>query len=319
MHNIEVAEPLYSMTSSQETISRRLQIDARYVLVTAAYNEAGFIEQAIDSVAAQTILPLRWIIVSDGSTDETDDIVKAATVKHGFIECLRIERPGQRGLAIDRVSRGIASAVAAGMEKLGPFEYEYVGKLDADVTLEPQFFEKVMALMNADSHLGLAGGGIHNVGAPGGFLKREFVGGPVRVFRKDCWEQIGGLLAAGHEDVTSAASARMKGWKVRCFPEIKAYQHGVPKNTAREKIPVCFRMGQMDFVMGGLLRFELARCGARALKPPFVVAGCSMLLGYLWSWARGMKIELPVELVEFMRAEQKQRLRRRFRTGETDD
>ncbi|HTT75721.1 MAG TPA: glycosyltransferase family A protein [Candidatus Binataceae bacterium] len=285
-------------------------MNSKYVLVTAAYNEAGFIEHTIASVAAQSILPLRWIIVSDGSTDETDDIVRAAMAKHRFIEHLRIERPVQRALTIDRVGRGIAFAVAAGMEKLGPFDYEYLGKLDADVTLEPKFFEKVIGLMDRDPQLGLAGGGIHNVGTPGGFLKPEFVGGPVRVFRKECWKQIGGLLPAGNEDGTSAASARMHGWKVRCFPEVKAYQHGVPRNTVREKIPVCFRMGQADYIMGTLFWFEFLRSGVRMFKPPVVLAGIAMFLGYLWSWARRMKTELPAELVEFMRAEQRQKLRR---------
>lgn len=283
-------------------------MNSPYVLVTPAHNEEGFLENTIGSVAAQTILPLRWIIVSDGSTDKTDDIVRDATRNHGFIEYLRIQRPAQRDLAIDRVTKGIVAAVTAGVERLASFDYKYLGKMDADVTLEPLFFEKVIGSMDADPCLGLAGGGIYNVGAPGGFLNPEFVGGPVRVFRKECWKQIGGLLSAGHEDATSAASARMNGWKVRSFPEIKAYQHGVPANTVRKKIPICFHLGQMDYIMGGLLAFELARSGVRMLKHPILLAGGAMLLGYLWAWARGMKIELPEDLVRFMQAEQRQKL-----------
>ncbi len=284
-----------------------------YVLVSPVYNEERILERCIESVAAQTLLPLRWVIVSDGSTDRTDEMAREAASRYGFIRLLRRERPSGGRTSIDRVSQGIVAGVMAGIESVAGLDYRYLAKMDADVTLEPEFFEKVMARMEADPGLGLAGGGIYNVGAPGGFLNPEFVGGPVRVFRKECWEAIGGLLPFGHEDYTSVASARMKGWKVRCFPEIKAYQHDVPRNTVREKVPVCFHLGQMDYIMGGLLTFELARCGTRMLKHPVFLAGGAMLCGYLWAWLRRMRIELPEELVEFMQAEQRVKLRGRLR------
>lgn len=283
-----------------------------YVLITPAYNEEVFLERCIDSVAAQTVLPLRWVIVSDGSTDRTDKIAREAASRLGFIRFLRLERPAKDRKSIDRVTKGIVAAVTSGVETVASLDFKYLGKMDADVTLEPAFFQTVLACMEADPQLGLAGGGIYNVGAPGGFLNPEFVGGPVRVFRRACWDAIGGLLPFGHEDVTSAAMARMKGWTVRCFPGIKAYQHGVPGNTVREKVPVCFHMGQMDHVMGGLLSFELARSLTRMLKPPFLAAGASMLAGYLWAWARRTPVELPTDLVNFVQAEQRRKMAGRF-------
>ena len=283
-------------------------MDSPFVLITPAYNEEKRLQRCIESVAAQTLLPLRWVIVSDGSTDRTDEIVKEAACRHPFISYLRIERPAQDRRSTDRITKGIVAAVMAGVETVASLDYMYLAKMDADVTLEPAFFEKVLRRMEGDPRLGLAGGGIYNVGAPGGFLNPEFVGGPVRVFRRECWKSIGGLLPVGHEDATSAASARMKGWTVRCFPEIKAYQHDVPRNTAREKIPVCFHLGQLDYIMGGLLSFELARSGTRMLKHPLFPAGGSMLLGYLWARVRRMPIELPPDLLEFMQAEQRRKL-----------
>lgn len=288
-------------------------MDSPYVLIPPAYNEEQVLDRCIDSVAAQTVLPLQWVIVSDGSTDRTDEIAREAASRYSFIHFMRLERTPKDRRSIDRVTKGIAAAVSAGMEIVSSLDFKYLGKMDADVTLEPAFFEKVLSRMEADSRQGLASGGIYNVGAPGGFLNPEFAGGPARVFRKECWDSIGGLLPYGHEDVTSAAMARMKGWTVRCFPEIKAYQYDVPSNTAREKIPVCFHMGRMDYIMGGLLSFELARCAIRMLKPPFLVAGASMLLGYLWALARRMPVQLPDDLVAFMQAEQREKLRRRLR------
>lgn len=284
-----------------------------YVLISPVYNEERILERCIESVASQTHLPLRWVIVSDGSTDRTDEIVRKAASRYGFIRLLRRERPAGGRKSIDRVSHGIVAGVSAGVGSVSEIGYQYLAKMDADVTLEPDFFEKVIARMEADPELGLSGGGIYNVGTPGGFLNPEFVGGPVRVFRRECWESIGGLLPFGHEDYTSATSARMKGWKVRCFPEIRAYQHDVPANTVREKVPVCFHLGQMDYINGGLLSFELARCGMRMLKHPVFLAGAAMLCGYLSAWLRRMPIELPKDMIEFMQAEQRMKLRRRLR------
>lgn len=284
-----------------------------YVLITPAYNEESRLARCIESVAQQTVLPLRWVIVSDGSTDRTDEIIREAMGRHPFICFLRLEKSAERRRSIDRVTKAIVAALMVGVERVASLPYDYLSKMDADVTLEPAFFEKVLGRMEADPQLGLAGGGIHNVGTPGGFLNPEFVGGPVRVFRRECWNDIGGLIPSGHEDATSVASARMKGWTVRCFPEISAWQHEVPTNTAREKIPVCFHLGQMDYIMGCLWYFILARSCARMLKPPFLVAGISMMFGYIWAWLRRYPIELPRDLIEFMQAEQREKLRRQFR------
>src|SRR4030042_2374893 len=106
----------------------------------------------------------------------------------------------------------------------------------------------------SDEKLGITGGGGYSVLEngkiiPGGFIQPDFVGGPLQFFRQKCLDDIDGYFPYGHADVVAVFMARMKDWKVRCFPEIKAYHHGQPENKVRVKVPINFRLGQMDYIM----------------------------------------------------------------------
>src|ERR1022692_4850163 len=98
-----------------------------YVLVTAAYNEGGFIENTIRSVISQEVPPARWVIVSDGSTDNTDEIVKRYAAQYDFIQLYRITEDHPRNFAAQ------VNAINAGIAQLSGAEYEFIGNMDADV------------------------------------------------------------------------------------------------------------------------------------------------------------------------------------------
>ena len=123
-----------------------------YVLVTAAYNEEAFIEQPLRSVVSQTLLPLKWIIVSDGSTDHTDEIVHGYAEKYRFIQLHRITEDHPRNFAAQE------NASNTGFALLNGLEYEFVGNLDADISLEPGYFAQLFEKFTQDPVLGLAGG-----------------------------------------------------------------------------------------------------------------------------------------------------------------
>src|SRR3954464_15328520 len=125
--------------------------DLRYALITPAWNEESHLDELIQSVAAQTVLPLRWVIVSDGSTDRTDEIVRAAAATHPWICLLRRERASERHFA------GKAHAVNAGFEALGGLSFDLVGNLDADITLPPNYYEFLIGRFAAMPQLGVAG------------------------------------------------------------------------------------------------------------------------------------------------------------------
>ena len=200
--------------------------------------------------------------------------------------------------------------------RLEDIPYEFLGNLDADITLVPEYYEKVIAKLEEDPSLGIAGGGVFSMNADGslmggGFIKPEFVGGPVQLFRRQCLEDIGGYAPYGHADSVAVAKAQMKGWKVRCFPDILAFHHELPRTTIREKVPDCYRMGQMDYIMGALLVFEMARCLMRVLKRPYGIAGASMFVGYAGTFISGRKKTVPKDIRKYM---QKGQLRKMMLT-----
>jgi len=288
-----------------------------YVLATAAYNEEKQIEQTIRCVLSQTVLPLRWFIVSDGSTDRTDTIIQHYAAQRSFIVYKRLEKTRSGLNKLENTSLAQSRAMALARENLKDLDYDFLGNLDADITFGSDYFEKIIDKINSDPELGIVGGGAYSVlkdGRPasGGFIQPDFVGGPIQFFRRKCLEDIGGYAPYGHSDSVAVFSARMKGWKVRCFPEIRAYHHGMPGNSIREKVPICFRLGYMDYIMGALPLFMAGRCAARMFQRPYILAGISMFSGYLGAALKSQKSLLPKDLKEFMQADQKRKIRDTF-------
>lgn len=284
---------------------------ARYVLVTVAYNEERQIEMTIRSVIEQDTLPILWMIFSDGSTDRTDQIIEEYASRFPWIRYKRLERTEDPGHGVTLASYATVRAMTEALRTLAGFDYDFIGNLDADITFEPDYYRKVLTEALADERLGIVGGGAYNVGKdgkmlPGGFIQPDFVGGPVQFFRRECLTDIGGYRPFGHADVAAVFMARMKGWKVRCFPEIRALHHGQPGNSIREKVPICFRLGRIDHGMGGYLPFMIGRCVIEIFHKPYLLAGASMFSGYLWAILRRQKRYLPPDLMKFIRSDQKQ-------------
>jgi biofilm PGA synthesis N-glycosyltransferase PgaC len=264
---------------------------AAYVIVTPAHNEEGHLERLFACVKAQTVKPLVWVIVSDGSTDRTDEIARGMAAEVSWIRFLRREKPAQDFRRIEKVSPGKVAAVEMALASLGAADYEYFANLDADVEIGPSYYEQVLDRFKADPSLGIAGGMIRNVlpdgaTARGGFKNPEAVGGPVQMFRRTCYEAIGGYKPYGHEDGFACADARRKGWTVRSFRDIWA-DHHVPDmgyaSTIASKVPTCFYLGQMNYGLRMPLWYgtlmALRECGHK----PFILAGASMFAGHVWA------------------------------------
>ena len=294
--------------------------DAKYVLVTVAYNEELQIDQTIQSVLKQSIRPTLWLVFSDGSTDRTDQIIKEYSITFPWIRYLRLEKTGDPGHGVTMASQATVRAMAEARRTLAAVDYDFIGNLDADITFEHDYYRRIIAEALADEELGIVGGGADNVGndgkiLPGGFIQSDFVGGPVQFFRKQCMDDIQGYRPYGHADVSAVFMARMKGWKVRCFPEIRALHHGQPGYTLRERTPICFRLGRIDHDMGGYLPFILGRCVLQLFRKPYFVGGVAMLSGFLWASLQRRKSRLPPDLAIFMRTDQKQMIRMAFKRG----
>jgi hypothetical protein len=286
-----------------------------YVLISAARNEGAYIAGTIRSVTGQSIPPVKWIIVSDGSTDETDAIVREHSRQHGWIQLLRRERREENA--------GFASKVRALREAcahFGDVDYSYLGNVDADVSFEGRYYESVLSKFAQNAKLGIAGGFIHeNHGH--GFRSRptntsRSVAGAIQMFRRECFEGIGGLVPArlGGEDWIAEVMARMQGWEVESFDQLKVLHHksgGLTRGMSRERI----RQGAADYSLGTHPLFEVLKCAKRIGEKPYLSGAMLRMASYLVSCARNDERSVSKELVAFLRKEQISRIRSFLRSG----
>ena len=200
-----------------------------YVLVTPAKNEEATIAVTIASVVNQVVRPAEWVIVSDGSTDRTDEIVRAAALSHPWICLLPLPPRRQRSFA------AVVQATEAGVRALTLASYSYIGLLDSDVRFQPDYFKKVLETFEASPQLGLAGGVVIDLGSPRDRLprNRKDVPGAVQFFRRRCFEALNGLLAIpeGGWDGLTCARARMLGFETRLLTEL-VVDHLKPRNIS---------------------------------------------------------------------------------------
>jgi biofilm PGA synthesis N-glycosyltransferase PgaC len=280
----------------------------KYVLVTSARNEAKFIEETIRSVVSQTVLPDRWVIVDDGSTDRTAEIVGNYLGRFPWIELMRVpNRP-------DRSFTGKALAVNAALDRLGSLEFDVVGNLDADVSFGPDYMEFIIDKFAMDPDLGVAGTPFTEIGydsSRDSFEGENYVAGPCQLFRWSCFRDIGGYVQShsGGVDWIAVMQARMRGWKVRSFPE-KRFHHHRPMGTAEKgKLAALFAYGRKDYYLGGSPIWQLFRVVYRMTKKPYVVGGLALLIGFSWAAVRRTKRPVSPELVRFHRQDQMQKLR----------
>jgi poly-beta-1,6-N-acetyl-D-glucosamine synthase len=279
----------------------------RYVLTTAAHNEEATIEKTIESVISQTVLPERWVIVSDGSSDRTDEIIQSYTRRHDFIRYLRVTREPGRNFGRKVI------AIHSGTKLLDDIRFSFIGNVDADVSLEPSYFEDLLAHFDRSPRLGIAGGFFFE-DEGGQFKSRRgnrvySVTHAAQLVRRECYEAIGGyaVLEHGGEEWHAEVSARMKGWEIEAFPAMKIFHHrhtGEGGNLVRYR----FRQGKMDYAFGSDPLFEVLKCFERLLHSPFLIGGAARFLGFLLSSV--FREERPVsdEFVKYLRREQRQRI-----------
>lgn len=279
-----------------------------YVLITPARNEAAFIEETIRSVTHQTVLPEKWVIVNDGSTDETADIVSRKIAGYDWIELVNL--PVRR----DRNFGAKVHAFNAGRERLNNAEYEVIGNLDGDVSLDKDHFEFLLSKFRNDAHLGVAGTIFKEQGYSSdadSFEGHAHVSGQCQLFRRGCFEEIGGYVPnkAGGIDWIAVATARMMGWKTRSFRE-KSFFHYRRLGTAdRSAVAAMFSYGEKDYYLGGHPLWEFFRVVYRTTKKPYVLGGLALGLGYGWAMLRRVKRPISKDLMTFHRGEQMRKLR----------
>ena len=288
-------------------------MNLKYVLITPAWNEEAHLGEVIRSVASQTLLPVRWAIVSDGSTDRTDEIAESYSQRFPWIRLLRLERSPVRHFA------GKAHAVNAGYESLKGIDFELVGNLDADITLPSDYYEFLLSKFNESPDLGVAGTPfVENPGNPEAhsyvhtLANLDHVSGACQLFRRRCFEEIGGYtpIKGGGIDWVAVTTARMRGWKTRTFIDKTCTHHRAMGTADRNRVKARFHHGQKDYWVGNYLLWEIARALFQMKNKPLVFGGLSLILGYFYAWLSRKPNPISQELRSFHRREQMERMRR---------
>lgn len=283
---------------------------APYVIITPAHNEEALIENTIGSMIAQTVRPLRWVVVNDDSMDDTGKIVERYAASYDFIRLINVRRSGDRHFGHK------VSAFNRGLREVQGLNYQFIGNLDADISLGNDYFERVLHEFRRDSQLGVAGGMVlSRIGEK--FVSQDValdsVAGAVQLFRRDCFEQIGGYLALPLGGIDSAAeiTARMRGWRVRTFPEISVLEHRRTGSSKSGPLGARVREGRRLYSLGYSLLFFCVRCIYRSMEHPRIVGSGAALFGYLQGMLGRDPIVLPLDVVNYLRNEQRKKLLRK--------
>jgi glycosyltransferase involved in cell wall biosynthesis len=283
----------------------------KYVLITPAHNEAAFIEKTLDSVCAQTKKPERWVIVDDGSTDETAKIVEKYAEDRPWIELVR--RPQRQ----DRSFAGKARAFNAGLERVRSLEFDVIGNLDADISFDPDYFEFLLGKFADLPRLGVTGTTMceaNHDALKDSFYHFRDVFGACQLFRRECFQEVGGYtpIKWGGIDWIAVRTARLKGWETRSFPDKFFFHHRPMGETESNIWKARFDYGRKDYFLGNHPLWQVFRVGYQMLKWPYVIGGLMLAAGYMYSLVA--RIERPVtpELLKLHRQEQLERLKNLF-------
>jgi len=282
----------------------------RYAIVSPVRNEARFIRRTLESVTGQSERPARWVIVDDGSTDETVAIIGEFTASADYIRLLPhagddAEKPADRLL-------WAAEAVAfnAGLREVDLETVQYIVKLDGDLAFGPDYFATLMDEFEKDPSLGMAGGYCYQV--DDGVRRKEWnpeshVRGPTKMYRTECFRDVGGIPTVYAWDALDEIKAQMAGWRTRSFPLV--VEHLKPTGTVGGLVRARVRQGIGAYLLGYHPLFLLARGARLALARPRVIGGAAFLAGYVQASFQRPERIVDADTVAYLRRQQLRRLR----------
>ncbi len=281
-----------------------------YSIISPVRNEAEYLSRTIASVVKQEHRPVEWVIVDDGSTDETAQIAEAAAAQHWWIKVIRRQNRGFR-----QPGQGVVEAFYAGYERLTYKTPDFICKMDGDLEFKADYFLTLLREFARRPRLGMASGATYLQKADGKLVQekvaRNFVVGPIKLYRRACLEDIGGLEPHLGWDTIDVYRSRMRGWETENYPELKVVhlrQMGAAKGIVWGKM----KTGMGEYYYGSHPLFVVARCLYRMTEKPYGLIGLSIGLGYLLALVRREPRINDPQFVKFLRADQLARLKRMF-------
>jgi glycosyltransferase involved in cell wall biosynthesis len=279
----------------------------RYIVITPVRNEEGNFPKTIASFVGQTIRPLLWVIVDDGSKDNTAVIADTAAKTHDWI---RVAHRADRGFR--QPGTGVVEAFNEGLARVDCADWDYLVKFDGDLAFGADYFEQCFARFEADPKLGVGGGLICSHGSNG--LVGESLGDPAfhvrgatKIYRRACWEQIGGLFKAPGWDTIDELKANQLGWTSRTFRELKVHQLKMT-GSADGKWRNWVKNGLANYITGYHPLFMLAKCVKRIAARPYFIGAAGLACGFLKGYIRRIPRVPDRALIKYVREQQLRKL-----------
>jgi glycosyltransferase involved in cell wall biosynthesis len=277
----------------------------KYVIITPVRDEEAYLQNTIESMVIQTILPTEWVIVNDGSTDRTGQIIDEYAGRYPWIRGIHRANRGFR-----KAGGGVVDAFNDGYRVLACKDWDYIIKLDGDLSFDPDYFERCFAYFDSESRLGV-GGGVMCYIEDG---KKSFesnpafhVRGATKIYKRACWDAIGGFWPAPGWDTMDEVKASMLGWTTKSFPDLHLLHHrytGAAAGTWANLV----KNGRANYVCGYHPLFMLLKCIRRLRFKPYVVGSIALLYGFLSGYFQRIPQVNESATIKYLRKQQLARL-----------
>lgn len=275
-----------------------------YCLITPCRDEAQYARRTLDAVSKQTKLPALWIIVDDGSTDATPQILAEYAARLPYVRVVRYENRGFRN-----VGAGVMQAFYAGLETISREEwesFEFICKLDLDLDFPAGYFEEIIRRMNAEPRIATCSGAPYFMAKDGTMVSEECGNetsvGMIKFYRRSAWEQTGGFIRELTWDAIDCHICRLHGWYARSWddPAIRIHHLRPMGSSQKSWWTGRIRHGTGQWYMGTTPLYMLASGLYRMSRPPFVIGGIGMLWGYFRAMIAGMPRHPDAEVRRFV-------------------
>jgi len=271
----------------------------KYVIISPVRNEEDYLELTLKSVINQTVRPVEFILVNDGSTDSTPDIIDRYTARHEWIRRLDLE---DRGHYLP--GKGVVNAFYAGFNKISDPDWQYVVKLDCDLEFGNDYFERILEEFDKNPKLGIASGCTY-LPSKGPLVKEptqeDHPVGPSKVYKSECWAQIGGMKKIPGWDLADLLDAQMKGWETRCFFDLKLIHYRLTGSRRKGVWVPKFLQGQFEYKHGYSFTYTLIKAIKNVFSKPLIIGSIAKVTGYLFSFLKKEDYLFDKEMRSFLR------------------
>ena len=298
------APPLINVQVSAAKKTGGVVITTKHVVLTPVRNEEEFLSKSIISMLNQTCKPDLWIIVDDSSDDSSMEIAREKTNNFPWIKIIHSEIPGKR-----RRGERVARLVNLALGKVD-LEWNFLSKIDADIVLPPDYFEKIFSKFQENERLGIASGLCYTENSFGRFQEKvspDHTRGALKTYSKRCFRDIGGIKIVNGWDGIDNIEAQMAGWETKNFPDIKSL-HLRRTGTAGGRLYSCYENGKTAYFMGYHPLFMFLRSSHRMFSFPHIVGGVWMFIGYFISYLKNLPTYDNHEVVKYLRDRQLSRI-----------